>query len=539
MSAQPRTSKTKGGLIITLLLSAGFLTACGGERSDASSGTTVDITINTPAQIVNQSADDYNDNQNGLITHATLKKWLDNWEENRPQGIKGKLVILQQAQGPAGAGFIKPDNKNVFTYVENSWREPRSNGVITIGAPGPGGIVLSGTGIDNLVKRYGIDLQNDLIVCAQGGAKNGAGNYMNQGRCWYTLSYWGVAQKNLAVLNGNNAYLAEEVQLGAAYFTDTVIQPTAHPSPLVNRQVSTVKDLKVDNTALYASVEDLINVLPLTDEPVNGDGVLLWDGRSLREYSAGLQAWGTNGQVTNTPLADRTASVRNAGSRQSHPRGALHLEYSNVLDVVNGVYYSKDTLRNILNGELSPTQQGFVSGGVNADYQYVQAGNAYQPGDTIYHFCETSARSGTTLIAAAVILGIPSRLYDSGLVEWNSLTGKTGTAGVDKNGLEILPANSPWNTAGLSAPWFPNTTASINPRNAYADPDSLTTGQVLATGPKITDPYAADAQAIPRADRAYKKPVIDTPVGSGNNNGGTGNGGSSGGSVLPPNPCGG
>src|SRR5690554_4971574 len=140
MSAQPKTSKTKGGLIITFLLSAGFLTACGGERSDVNSGTTADITVNTPAQIINQSADDYNDNQNGLITHTTLKKWLDNWEENRPQGIKGKLVILQQAQGPAGAGFIKPDNRNVFTYVENSWREPRSNGVITIGTPGPGGI---------------------------------------------------------------------------------------------------------------------------------------------------------------------------------------------------------------------------------------------------------------------------------------------------------------------------------------------------------------------------------------------------------------
>src|SRR5690554_4558881 len=114
MSAQPKTSKTKGGLIITFLLSAGFLTACGGERSDVNSGTTADITVNTPAQIINQSADDYNDNQNGLITHTTLKKWLDNWEENRPQGIKGKLVILQQAQGPAGAGFIKPDNRNVL-----------------------------------------------------------------------------------------------------------------------------------------------------------------------------------------------------------------------------------------------------------------------------------------------------------------------------------------------------------------------------------------------------------------------------------------
>ena len=74
MSAQAKTSNTKGGLIITFLISAGFLSACGGERSDTNGGAGAEIIVNTPARIVNQSAADYNNNQNGLITHATLKK---------------------------------------------------------------------------------------------------------------------------------------------------------------------------------------------------------------------------------------------------------------------------------------------------------------------------------------------------------------------------------------------------------------------------------------------------------------------------------
>lgn len=522
-----------------LVLATG-LTACGDERSEALDGDDVIVTptikVNTPAEIVQESADNYDQNVNGLITHNTLKRWIDNWEVNRPAGITGKLVILQAAAGPAGAQFIKPDNRNVFTYVEDSWREARSNGVITIGGSGPGGIVLSGQGIDNLLRRYGIDVQNDLIVCAQGGTTNATGNYQNQGRCWYTFRYWGVDQKNVAVLNGNNWHLAQAGQLGPEYFTATRILPTPHPSPIINRQVSSVKDLPVDNTALYASLEDLINVLPATDSPDHGDGVFLWDGRNLPQFSAGLASW--SGGLVQISGGHTYASFQNNAPRQSHPRGSFHLEFSNLLDIATGIYYDKATLRGVLNGELSPSNQGFVVGGIYQDYQHVGVGNAWQPGDLIYHFCETSARSGTTLITAAVILGIPSRLYDSGLVEWNSLTANV----VDKNGNSILPASSPWDTSGLSFPWFPNQQASINPRSpaGWAAERGIAPENVTDT-PLITNPLATHTQQVVLEDRAYKG-TAGTGNG-GNGGGGSGGGGSGGGGgggvVLPPNPCGG
>src|SRR5690606_14163180 len=92
----------KAGL---LLLSAStlVLAGCGGERKNASSANA--LKVNDPASIVNESAANYDDNVNGLITHKTLKKWIDNWDQNKPAGIKGKLVIFQQAKGQAGEAF--------------------------------------------------------------------------------------------------------------------------------------------------------------------------------------------------------------------------------------------------------------------------------------------------------------------------------------------------------------------------------------------------------------------------------------------------
>src|SRR5690554_3311576 len=531
-------------LTVLTLLSASLLamTGCGGERSEAKNAS---LTVNTPAQITNISKENYDDNVNGLITHNTLKKWLDNWEENKPAGINGKLVIIQQGEGPADAEFIKPNNKNTFTYVDSGWLETRNNGVMNIPS-----IVLSGPSIDRLIRKYGIDVNNDMIVCAQGAGSNGA--YMNQGRCWFTFSYWGVEQKNLAVLNGNNEHLSEPEQLGADYFTGETVAG-GNPSPLVHKQISSVKDLKVDNTALYASIEDVINVLPLTDAPDNGDGVMLWDARSLPQYSAGKFKWDNN-KIIADPNAgkivqdsrgnDYVNGFQNNAPRQGHPYGALNLEFTNMLDTATGLYYDKATLAAIVKGGLSPDKkQGFVSGGASEDYKLVQTGNAYQEGDTIIHYCETSMRAGVTIIPAAVILGIPSRLYDSAMIEWNSLT--VGTK--DKNGFEVLPADSPWNTELRSAPKSvygkdkDDGKNKVAPRSAagyaaVADNDESDDVEVilkeLTKAPLIVDAYAEHANLIPLEDRAYKAPIQQNDNSSDSDAGG-------GSAALPTNPCGG
>src|SRR5690554_2846073 len=519
-------------LTVLTLLSASLLamTGCGGERSEAKNAS---LTVNTPAQITNISKENYDDNVNGLITHNTLKKWLDNWEENKPADISGKLVILQQGKGQTtGAEFIKPNNKNTFTYVDSGWLETRNNGVMNIPS-----IVLSGPSIDRLIRKYGIDVNNDMIVCAQGAGSNGA--YMNQGRCWFTFSYWGVEQKNLAVLNGNNNHLVEDTQLGASYFTDTTLAG-GNPSPLVHKQISSVKDLKVDNTALYASIEDVINVLPLTDTPDNGDGIMLWDARHLPQYSAGKFEWKDEAIIGT--VADGNRGFQNSAPRQSHPRGAFNLEFTNMLNTATGIYHSKAVLEEIVKGGLSPKGEGFVSGGADEGYKLVETGNAYQPGDTIIHYCETSMRAGVTIIPAAVVLGIPSRLYDSAMIEWNSLTAGTK----DKNGFEVLPKDSPWNTELLSFPkgvYGKDTEGknNVNPRSAagyavVADTSEVESDDVevilkeLSKAPLIVDAYAENVNLVPEEDRAYKAP-IQPKSGSSEE--------ASGSIALPQNACGG
>lgn len=569
--ATPFWHKPKHILYSTLLLSLSLaLAGCMGEDSKAKRSDDGAIVVNKIADITNESKDNYDDNVNGLITHNTLKKWIDNWEANRPAGVSGKLVILQQAQGPVGAEFIKPNNTNVFTYAESGWLEPRNNGVMNIGE-----IVLSGPSIDRVIRKYGIDVNNDMIVCAQGGGANGTGNYMNQGRCWFTFSYWGVPQQRIALLNGNNTYLSDSAQLGSTYFTDTA-------SPIISRQISSVKNLKVDNTVLYASIEDVINVLPLTDAPDNNDGLLLWDARNLPQYSAGQHKWNNN-SIEST-IANGISGFQNSSTRQSHPRGALNLEFTNLLDVSTGLYHSKSILKGMVRGGVSPKGEAFVSG-LNETYQPVGLGNAYQDGDIAIHYCETSMRAGVTIIAAAVILGIPSRLYDSAMIEWNSLTAGAS----DTRGFTILPSNSPWDTSALSQPFPIEAGASVAPRTALgwapektrqsitdaifkkaeadkgaplstpekqaltahlaglsdqdiqaeADADNLSYQEFdateiaknLAASPMVSNAFAEKVNLVPLADQAYKAPKKVAEDDTGASQGG--------GVIIPPNACGG
>jgi 3-mercaptopyruvate sulfurtransferase SseA len=478
-------------------MAAAVLAACGGEdRSGAETLASARV-VSTPAQIAQESADDYDQNVNGLITGNTLKRWKDDWLKERPAGITGNLVIFQTSAGPAGSEYIKADNENVFTYQESSWQEDRSNGVIK--TPG---MVLSGEQIDALLRRYGVNPTEDLMVCADG--TGSAINTMMQGRCWYTLRYWGVSARHLAVLNGGNQYLASaEGGWTAADFS-------AEQSPLKNRFAGSVRDLKEDNTILQATLEDVVNVLPLTDQNKTSDGIFLWDARSLDQYSAGeLLEAGVPPDGYNY-----TASFQNGGSRQGHPRGALVLQYTNML--VNGGsdgrYKSKAEIRAYFDGQVDSAGKGFRDGTL----QYVGAGGAYQPGDTVYTYCETAVRAAITTVASAVILGHPTRLYDGSMIEWNSLSNIA-----DRNGHYILPAKSVWRTDVLSF-FRPGVQAQIAPRD-----DASTT-------PYIVNASAEHSDEAILADKAYAR-ANEPDTGSGSTTGGSTTGGTS----LPPNPCGG
>jgi 3-mercaptopyruvate sulfurtransferase SseA len=484
--------------LAALVLAMG-LQGCGGGGEDKTAKAS-NITVNAPAALAQESADDYNQNVNGLITAATLKRWKDDWANQRPAGITGKLIIFQATAGPAGAEYIKPNGSTVFTYLSPSseWIMTRSNGVIDTQS-----VVLDGTLMDAMFKKYNIDPSKDMIVAAMGTGSNP--NAMAQGRIWYALRYWGVDKKNLAILNGGNQWLNGN-GLAAADF-----QATASAAP--NTGTASVKSLLVDNTQLQATVEDMLKVLPSGDVNVKNDGVLIWDARSLGQYSAGEKV--ELGEDTNPDTAGTQAcataycaptntsnymwTFQNGGSRQGHPWGTLQLQYTHMLDATKGYSYRpKAELAAMLAGGTNATGNGFVA----SDYALVGAGNAYQPGDTIYVYCETTFRAMITGITSVVILGKPTRFYDGAMVEWNSLSYLA-----DKNGNAILPSNSPWRT-------------DVKSFNRPA------TSNTLVDTRTVTNAYAASANAVINADKVYKTgEVIQTA--------GTGGGG------APSNPCGG
>lgn len=329
-------------LAATAVVAAFMLGGCGGGGGGSSSGTVngVKFTVNAPAQIAQASADDYNNNVNGIITAATLKRWKDNWATNRPAGISGKLIIFQVTTGPAGAEFIKANGTDVFTYLSPSseWIQTRNNGVIETQS-----MVPEGTAMDALMKKYNVDPTKDMIVVAMGTGSNP--NAMGQGRVWYALRYWGVDKANLALLNGGNQWLN-----GNGLAADD-FQATASTAP--NSGTFTVKNLKVDNTQLQATFGDVLAMLPSSDSNVKNDGVMIWDARSLSQYSAGLMVERFEDTDSNTAGSQACASAycapvapnnymwsfQNAGSRQGHPWGTLQLQYTNMLDSTKGYAY--------------------------------------------------------------------------------------------------------------------------------------------------------------------------------------------------------
>lgn len=485
-----------------LLLSVALVAGCGGgggggEDKNSGSITSSVLAVSSAADLAIESASDYNSNVKGLITGQTLQRWKNDWVNQRPAGITGKLVILQVTTGETGFEYIKTNNTSAFTYLAATaeWTMTRSNGVISTPT-----MVLDGPSIDAQLKKYDIDPQNDMIVIATG--TGAGGNVMGQGRAWYALRYWGVDNKNIAILNGGNKWQSESGAMIAADFSTTAATPPA-------TGLKSVKSLLIDNTVLQASVGDVMAVVPATDTNVKNDGVFLWDARTITQFSAGQKREAQDGSGTSVcatgaycnPAAtyDYMASFQNGGSRQGHPNGSIDLNYLNLLDATKGFSFkSKAALASYMNGEVDASGYGMVDG----TYNLVGAGNAYQAGDTVITFCETSQRAMITGMASAVVLGHATRIYDGAMIEWNSLSYLK-----DLLNNYILPENSPWRT---------------DLKSFYRAASSSS----LIALRKIIDPFAAKSSAIINEDKAYK-----TPSGS--------NTSSFGGGAAPANPCGG
>ncbi len=451
------------------------LAGCSGTEDDP-------ITINSAAAIAQESNANYNDNTNGLISGVTMMSWLDDWPANRPAGITGKLVILQtgngamgqaEGQGAGSREYLRHDDINVFTYrvPNDAWAQTRSTGVAYVIS-----MVADGKQMDALLKSYNIDPTRDMIVFVM--AYGGYGQNMIIGRAWYMFRYWGIDKKHLGILNGGINVDAVIDNTGLTSHNNYFV-PT--PSTPPKNGTFTIDQIRVDNTALQASLQEMMVVAKAeganvnqTTVPAGGAFILDARGNTTTEYSGGPNA--TSGAVANSVAFEGHIAGAVPG-----PSG-YGFDYRTLLDSANGYrYLDKTTIEGLIMAEN------------------------YEAGSTVYTYCRTSYRAMVTGIATGVILGYPTKIYDGAWIEWGQLALAANNAN-DSN----LPEGSPWRTdlASVSTPINYNTPSTVE----SLEPDWL------------IDAYAASANALINEDKGYKWGATDDGGGGGPPTGGGGGG---------------
>lgn len=440
------------------LLTAGFLGACGGNNQNdnnrnlllAALALSNGIKVNSAVELAKESNDDYNLNEYGLITPQTLSKWVNNWSGNKPTGINGKLVILQN--GPSatvGKEYIAGNGNDVvvysFTFSDGAnaldggdgFSQKRNSGLSdTIS------IIANGSKVDAILNRFGIDPNNDLVVFVS--SANAANHVQGTLRGFYSFRYWGFDHKNLAFLNGTLPRLVN---------TDGNFVPfsaTTNTPPNLNNRYS-VKSLRVDNTILMLPVEDVIKAVKDPNN-VNISGitssVFISDARSSSGSSNEY-----NGIVRSTTSE---VSGKYVGF-EGRIKGAKDVPWTGLLD----------------------SEHRFKS---KADLKAYYEARGYQTGQTAIQLCRTNNRSQVTGFSYIAILGYPSTYYDGSWIEWGSLTGG-GPA-------PKLPSDSPYRTdiPELSEVITYNVAGDVDPNL----PTNLNT-------------FATTSRKIIEEDKAYKR----------------------------------
>lgn len=483
------------------------------------------IKVNTVSELVNESADDYNQNQWGLITGSTLNSWVSNWQANKPSHITGKLVVLQTdaANRVGGDGhnpYVKSDpSSGVFVYLLNDYTTPDlPSGGFRFNQTRDAGLFTNsvryqanGAFVDDWLNTYNIDPSKDLIVFAAG-TGNGASISADPGsatatvagaiqditRGFYWLRYWGVDVKHLAILNGNLRYniISNLIQTAQTSTTKSTL-PTTKGS-------YSVKQLRVDNTAITLGLEDVYEIAKnnLTASNVFGitNSQFLIDARPTPQFGSGRSA-GVNGDTTQyittgwdsagAPVvwgASGDANSANTAGKTYVPfegniKGAVSFPW---LALFEGIPDSGST--------SGVTATAFTNG-----YRYksksalrtIFTNKGYAVGNTVISQCRTNFEAQVNGFAALNILGYPTAYYDGSLVEWTALI-----AAHPDNTINQVPADFKWRT-DLN-------TVSVFSYNPQITNSGAVGGVISRVKPAGVNLQATTTKKFIQEDKAYK-----------------------------------
>ncbi|MCW7482634.1 sulfurtransferase [Leptospira kanakyensis] len=474
------------------------------------------VKVSSATDLVNESADDYNQNNWGLITGSTLNRFVSDWTANKPSHITGNLIILQTdvanratGDGTSWSPYVKSDaSKGVYVYELNDYRtgfrfnQTRDSGLFSNSVA----YQANGEFIDDWLNTFGINPTKDLIVFAVG-TGNGAtvaaapapataaGGVQDITRGVYWLRYWGVDIKHLAILNGN---------LRSNFSQTYTAQTSGSKSTLPGKGNFSVKSIRVDNTIITSGLEDIYEIAKNNLEaqiPGLTTKQFLIDARPTLQFtkaatgagggagsyittgfdSAGAPvAWGTTGDVNVAGTAGKTYIPF-----EGNIKGAVSFPWLALFEGFTDA------------GAVSTSDADAFAIGYRykskAALKAIFANKGYTAGTTVVSQCRTNFEAQVNGFAALNILGYPSTYYDGSLVEWTSLVAAHDTDST----INQVPADYKWRTDLATVSTF----TGYNPQHTQAGTAGAAIKRVKPAPVNLT---ATTTKKFIQEDKAYK-----------------------------------
>jgi thiosulfate/3-mercaptopyruvate sulfurtransferase len=454
-----------------------------GGADTGSGGEPAELFVATPEDLTDESEVDYADNEHGIITGGRLNRWINDWSGKKPEGIDGRLIILQVVPQTVTSfvNIAANEEAGVFSYLvgANSFNSPRDNGYSAFETDIP-----DGTAADAWFKKYAIDPREDLIVLTFEQQSNTANSIVQSiGRAWIFFKYWGVDVEHLAILNGSINYNA------STYGFDLALVGEHTFSDPPNNGTVTVRDLGVDNTILSVPLEELITLLEARTEPSApaDDGTRIVDARGGAEAYGLLKATST-GRTTCTSYTGTGNNAKCSTPFEGRLRGAKSVPWPQFLDTApNGFrFLPKSAVKSIFDAQSGWNAQA----------------------DLTIQYCRTNQRSTVTGIVANTILGYPTRFYETSFIEWGH-----SSAGPDE-GLGGAGGVDPHPNTRVVAPDFPFRTdldyltehAVLNPADSGAYVPGGTLGTLTQPVTWVAGPnYNIEADIAPPVPGTWPK----------------------------------
>jgi 3-mercaptopyruvate sulfurtransferase SseA len=415
---------TKSFITVSLTTAALLLSSCGSSSSNDTNQTTDEtITALSPAQIASRSANSYSDNSYGVVSATKVAKWISDWKNNKPEGISGKLLIMQVGDIYGDEyDFIKSNGVDVFVFDRTDGCTDtgvsRHDGVSNIPKP-----VFTGEEMKQAFNAYNIDPQNDMILIV---LAEGSGSYMaGAARMWYTMRYWGVEAKNVSLLNGQASNVLNpdvNADIAALGLSKADLFAKDQSTPPMNG-THTAKELSNDGTALQATMKDMMDLV------TTGDDYIILDARSEAEYSGDVA---NKQSKTEFKVCGANKDEQCYTAFEGHIKGAQNLYYTDVL-------HTDDASKDINDDNLTDSKDATYSFKSIADIQALFSSAGYTSGKTVYTYCRTGTKASLLTFTSSAVLGYPTRLYDGSWIQWGKMANAT-----DVEGTEILPSDSIW-----------------------------------------------------------------------------------------------